>query len=413
MRRKFLTEHVVLFLFLNFGLFPVFLYGNPFQENRQTVVTGFGLRTEQTSTVSISEAWVNIRSGPGMKNGVIKVLPRGSKGEVIGMKSGWKLVRFDNGVTGWIYGNLLTTSAIPEYNNNSSDQNVISSLSSSFSRWERLLGSTKLNLDRFGNWWRIGRANNHYKRGDYQKAYDLAMSDSGNPLEAAYLQAKCLYKLGKYNEAREKLARIEPQLEDAAFVEKIDKITKPYIDEPIVFKFGGYDTIEQFRKKKANGARVGLESEEYYEKMVDIKTWKWKSAAAKKEFDSIAGIDCSGFVQRVQQELYADAAVKWPIPSRTSAAGFWSKSVSDEVNPGYRPPPPPGIRSGDIIGFDYGHNLYHHSMIFRGLDSKGNIKVVMMGDVPIEKTLTENDLENYKGTFRLKGMDKVRSLLTA
>jgi hypothetical protein len=66
-----------------------------------------------------------------------------------------------------------------------------------------------------------------------------------------------------------------------------------------------------------------------------------------------------------------------------------------------------------MILLDYGHNRYGHSMIYRGKDSAGNIRVVMMGDTAVEGVLAPEKFEFYKGTYRMNGMDQVRKTLTA
>lgn len=193
----------------------------------------------------------------------------------------------------------------------------------------------------------------------------------------------------------------------------LDAKAQPYIDEGVVFKFGGFDSVKSYQAKKAAGNRLGLNSDEYYEDFVDINTWKWRSAAAAKEFNTIAGLDCSGYVQRVQQDLFRAAGVSYPISGRTSTSGLWSGQFTTSVNPGVKPPPPPDIRPGDMILLDYGHNRYGHSMIYRGVDAKGNILVTQMGDTAEQHILPAEKFQFYKGTFRMKGMDQVRQKLLA
>ncbi|MFZ5951144.1 MAG: NlpC/P60 family protein, partial [Candidatus Rifleibacteriota bacterium] len=147
---------------------------------------------------------------------------------------------------------------------------------------------------------------------------------------------------------------------------------------------------------------------------VDIKTWKWRSKDAYQKFEKIGGIDCSGFVQRVQQQAFKKAGIKYPITQgRTSTSGLWSKKYTDEINPGVKPPPPPDIRPGDMILLDYGHNRYGHSMIYKGKDAAGNLIVIQMGATAEEAILPAHKYQYYKGTYRMKGMDQVRKNLTA
>lgn len=383
---------------------------SPFTANNVRVTTSSAVAAT-SSLVSISGSRVNVRSGPGLGNSVLKTLPRGTEGHVVAEKNGWKLVDFGNGLKGWVRGDLLSCGpATPEAASGSSDKN---SVNKSFTRWDKHLSGTTLNFLSVPKKWTLGRAWAAYEKGDWEKAYELAQEDSSNPLKAKYLMAKALYGLGKYSEAKEILSKIERTLEDVAFRQVIDAAAKPYIDEPIVFKFGGFDDLATYRKKKASGNRLGLNSGEYYDKFVDISTWEWKSKAAYKEFQQIGGIDCSGFVQRVQKDAYKKAGIEWPISGRTSTSGLWSEKNTKSINPGYRPPPPPDIRPGDMILLDYGHNRYGHSMIYRGVDANGNIHVVMMGDTAVESILSPEKYQYYKGTYRMDGMDEVRRKLTA
>ncbi|GAB4282576.1 MAG: hypothetical protein Kow0029_28200 [Candidatus Rifleibacteriota bacterium] len=401
-----------------------FAQNNPFDEENtvsdpQTSDSPFAI-TDSTAaadeTMEIDGSWVNVRSGPGIGNAVIKTLPRGSRGRKLQERNGWSKIDFGNGLIGWVYNKLLAKvdSDPQNTNDDSADSSTSVWVNKQFERWDRHLGGSLLDYTRFPWYWRLKRAYNAFNKGDYQSALSLAQAASGNQLEAAYMQAKCYAKLGNTDKAERLLKILEKHFEDIVMRQKLDEIAKPYIDEPIVFKFGGFDDIETYKKKKAQGNRLGLNSGEYYEKFVDIKTWKWRSKSAYEEFKKIGGIDCSGFVQKIQKEAFDKAGVKYPITQgRTSTSGLWSKKYTDEINPGVKPPPPPDIRPGDMILLDYGHNRYGHSMIYKGTDSKGNIIVLQMGDTAQEAILPAHKYQYYKGTFRMKGMDKAREMLTA
>ncbi|HOY68507.1 MAG TPA: SH3 domain-containing protein [Candidatus Ozemobacteraceae bacterium] len=363
------------------------------------------------SLVSINGSRVNVRSGPGTQNAVLQTLPRGTSGRVLAEKNGWKQVDFGNGLVGWVRADLLAAGTSASTISTSAGDRA--SVEKSIDRWSRHLSKTVLDYSKIPWYWKLGRAWSAFKKGNYEKAYELAQDDSSNPVLAKYLMARALYQMGKYSEAKALLAKIERTLEDAAFRQVIDAAAKPYIDEPVVFKFGGFDDVATYRKKKASDNRLGLNSAEYYDRFVDINTWKWKSKDAYNEFQKIGGIDCSGFVQRVQMDAYRQAGIKWPLDGRTSTSGLWSQKNTREINPGFRPPPPPGIRPGDMILFDYGHNRYGHSTIYRGIDANGNIRVVMMGDTAVECVLPPEKFQYYKGTYRMNGMDEVRKKLTA
>ncbi len=396
---------------------------NPFEDG-QTISTpqesDSPFSVSSVTEMAIDGSWVNVRSGPGTGNSVIKTLPNGTKGIKLQESYGWTQIDFGNGVVGWVYNKLLKNLGSTENvadnsaNQPSAPTSVALENEKQFDRWERHLGDDLFDYSKFPFWYYLKRANKAYLKGDYEKALKYARKSSGNPFESYFLQAKCLNKLGKADEAAKILSSMEKYLEDMVFQKKIDEIAAPYIDEPIVFKFGGFDDIETYKKKKAEGNRLGLNSGEYYEKYVDINTWKWRSKTAYNEFQGIAGIDCSGFVQMVQKNAFKEAGVKYPITSgRTSTSGLWSEKYTKAINPGYKPPPPPDIRPGDMILLDYGHNRYGHSMIYKGIDKHGNIKVIQMGDTAQESILPPEKYQYYKGAYRMDGMDEVRKALTA
>lgn len=424
MHRKHLLLRLVLVL-----LMPITFYGqacaqnNPFGQdtpvnNPQTSDSPFAVdgspQASQQTTFEISGDWVNVRSGPGTSNRVLKTLPRGTSGVMIGEKDGWYQIDFGNGLTGWVKGTLVNRTDSAAAASPTGNSAIAAANEKQFSRWERHLGGDLLNFKRFPWYWNLHRAQKSFEEGDFQKAYEQACRSSGNPLESAYMQAKCLNKLGQSKKAADMLKAMEKTLEDVVFTRKLEELAEPYISEPVVFKFGGFDHITTYRKKKYTGAPLGLESSEYYEKYVDINTWKWRSKEAHAEFQKIGGIDCSGFVQMITKEAYADARVKYPITTdRVSTSGLWSQKYTTSINPGVKPPPPPDIRPGDMILLDYGHNRYGHSMIYKGKDAQGNIVVMQMGATAETSILPAHKFEFYKGTYRMNGMDKVRKALTA
>jgi hypothetical protein len=401
---------------LNPGL--VLGQSNPFDEsnqvtNPQAVESPFSVEsTTNVAEFEIDGSWVNIRTGPGTNNSVIKTLPRGTKGKKLEERDGWSKIDFGDGLVGWVYNKLLAKVESAQAPQIQTADNTW--LDNQFERWDRHLGEDLLDYSKFPWWWRLSRAERAFKKGNYKSAYELARKASGNTLESAYMQAKCLAKMGKTEKAEKIMQILEKYFEDIVVTKKLENISKPYIDEPIVFKFGGFDDIDTYKNKKQDGNRLGLNSDEYYEKFVNIKTWKWRSKDAYNEFQKIGGIDCSGFVQRIQKEAFEKAGVKYPITTgRTSTRGLWSQKYTDEVNPGVKPPPPPDIRPGDMILLDYGHNRYGHSMIYKGRDGQGNIIVIQMGDTAQEAILPAHKYQYYKGTYRMKGMDQVRKSLTA
>lgn len=383
--------------------------------------TGEIALTDDNADVEIGRSWVNIRVGPGVQNSKVATLQKHTKGKVLEKKNGWKKIDFGNGIVGWVRGDLVDDLPATVKSTVSDKKDVVASANASstenqkqIAKWERHFGDDLLNYDKFPWWWRLKRASKNFEKGKYAKALKLAQKANGNVREALFMQAKCLEKLGNHEQAAKILKKLERNFEDQVIVKQLDAIAKPYIDEPVLFKFGGYDTAEEYHAKKADGAKLGLESKDYYEKYVDIKTWKWRSKDAHAEFNKIAGIDCSGFVQKIQKSAFDNAGVKFPIANgRTSTLGLASTKLSTSINPGITPPPPPDIRPGDMILLDYGHNRYGHSMIYRGTDANGNISVLQMGNTPVIGTLSPSKFKHYKGTYRMNGMDKVRETMTA
>ncbi len=392
------------------GFAPAVEAQAPFDTGIVPIIQGVTASTAP-KTMTVNCSMVNVRAGPGTNYAILKVLPRGTPGNVITAQNGWIKLEFAGGLKGWIRGDLLADGNAAPADTDAAKARAY--VTKSITRWDRHLGATTLSTKDLWWWSRLKRASSALEKGDWQEAYTLAQDDNTNPKLARYLMAKALAAGGKYAEAEKLLKSIERVLEDDAFNQVIDKMAKPYLEEPIAFKFGGFDHITAFRAKKAKGARVGLNSGEYYDKFVDINTWKWKSDAAYKEFQGIAGIDCSGFVQMVEREAFQEAGVSWPISGRTSTSGLWSGKYTKAIDPGYKPPPPPNARPGDLFLLDYGHNRYGHSMIYKGTDAQGNIRVVMMGDTAVETILAPEKYEFFKGAYRVNGMDQVRARLTA
>lgn len=404
--RRLLSVGVLTFLLLLFT-HSSFGQSDPFD------VTTISQTTAEYKVVAIDRAWVNVRTGPGTNHSILDCLPHGSEGKKIREKEGWYEIKFSDELTGFVRKDLVADITPAQVQPPAPPANLAAQNREQFERWNRHLGECLLDYSKFSWFWRLGRARRAFARGNYQTAYNLASRARGNPIEAAYMQAMALNEMGQPERAAEILSALEQTLEDKIIVNKLKKISQPYKDEPIVFKFGGFDDIDTYREKKAQGNRVGLNSSEYYERFVDINTWQWRSDSAYREFQSIGGIDCSGFVQLIQQEAYKQTDVSFPIRGRTSTSGLWSGKYADEINPGFAPPPPPDIRPGDMILLQYEHNRFGHSMIYKGLDAQGNIRVLQMGQTPEVTTLSPDRYQYYKGTYRMKGMDEVRNVITA
>lgn len=416
------------YIYAFFILMQTFLFAQIGTFNDEPIVVPSDVRSNYTDSdnqsiysidndnfVYINQYRVNLRSGPGTQYSVITVLPQNTKGKIIKKQNGWYFIDFGNNRKGWVRSDLVSKAPI-SYSSAEAEARAAKAnkLEKEFSRWDKHLGDTLLNFNSFPSYWTISKAWLAYRLGNYEEAYNLAQEASEyETVRGKYLMAKALYKLGRYEEADSILKKLNRVFEDAAMAKYVLLKAKPYLEEKVVFKFGGFDDIKTYKEKIRKGYRAGLESAEFYRDFVDINTWTWKSKEKYEEFQKIAGIDCSGYVQRVLQSLYTEAGVQYPIQGRTSTRGLWSGEYSVAINPGYRPPPPPEIRPGDMILFDYGHNRYGHSTIYLGQDSKGNIIVTQMGATAEIVALPPEKLQYYKGTYRLKGMDSVRQKILA
>ncbi len=56
---------------------------------------------------TVSGAYVNIRSGPGLNNKIITTASKGTGADILGSQNGWYNIRLSNGTAGWIAGWLF------------------------------------------------------------------------------------------------------------------------------------------------------------------------------------------------------------------------------------------------------------------------------------------------------------------
>lgn len=56
----------------------------------------------------VSGTRVNMRAGPGTEHGIVTVLSRGARTEVLETKDGWARIRAEDGTTGWMSARLLS-----------------------------------------------------------------------------------------------------------------------------------------------------------------------------------------------------------------------------------------------------------------------------------------------------------------
>ncbi len=195
------------------------------------------------------------------------------------------------------------------------------------------------------------------------------------------------------------------------FSEAVD----PWVKEGVVFKFGGYDSLDEYKRKIKAGNRPGLKSDEYFEKYVDKKTWQYKSEEARREYDKIAGIDCAGFVQKIYTELCRKNGIEPPVSYKVSGFELETPKFSTRMKDDGAIPPK-SAKPGDFISLKptdptgWGHIVY-----FAGRNASGTPMVVESAGIGkvVYRPMPDSYYSRYIGTYRFNEMDKIREKATA
>jgi hypothetical protein len=131
---------------LNFQPGAAVAQNNPFEVG--TVRPEQSVRTvANTEKLEINGSWVNVRSGPGTENDVVKTLPRGSAGTKIAEKNGWSQIDFGAGLIGWVRNDLVTRVTAPSAGAPTTSRvtnNLAAANAAQFERWNRHLGKDLL-----------------------------------------------------------------------------------------------------------------------------------------------------------------------------------------------------------------------------------------------------------------------------
>ncbi len=250
-----------------------------------------------------------------------------------------------------------------------------------------------------------------YENGDYEKAesifskLNIRYPDS---LKYKYLYSASLMGSGKIDEANKLLNGINQSIEESKFLTAYHSVTDPYVNERVAFKIGGFDSIDQYREKVMSGNKIELHSDEYYEKYIDKKTWNWKSSAARKEFESIGGIDCGGLCQRVYMEMCNKAGFTPPFSSKLPSASLKSEKYSKRIKDDGKIPPL-ASKPGDIM-FLSKHDGWGHAFIFDGWNEQGQPMIVEASGEGycMRRPMPDRYYSRYDGTHRWNKMDEIR-----
>jgi len=251
------------------------------------------------------------------------------------------------------------------------------------------------------------------QKGDYAAAlegFNAVLKKDPTNRQAIYYKIQCFAGSGDTAEAEKLAAVLKQNLKDEAWTKAFKNATDPWVEAQVAFKIGGFDSLDEYKKKIAAGNRKELHSDEYYEKYVSQKTWNYYSPKAKKEFDSIAGIDCGGLVQRVYMDLCKQNGVKPPFNSKLPGRQLQNYATQLKEDGGI---PPLAAKPGDFILLKE-HDGWGHAFYYAGRDSEGFPLIVEAsgeGKV-LARRMPERYYQYYDGTYKFKDMDKIRDKMS-
>ncbi len=222
------------------------------------------------------------------------------------------------------------------------------------------------------------------------------------------LKQKLVTKEEYYNAVKE----LERHEENIRAFNLVMKFVQPYVEAQVAFKIGGFDTAEQFKEKVKKGYKVGLHSDEMFEKYINPKTWRFYSKKAQKEFYNVAGVDCAGFVQRVMLQIADANKIKTSIPRYKIPGSRLLKYTRPIPEDGHIPPK--SLRPGDLIFLkhdtaDADGIRWGHFFMFMGYTEKGDVLIAEASsslERVVVRPLPPRYLNFYKGAARFKVMDE-------
>lgn len=252
-----------------------------------------------------------------------------------------------------------------------------------------------------------------FQKGNYAAAsakFEQARAKDPKNKNILYYLALSKIKEGKSAEAEPIIASMHSQLKDEKWNEVFRSFTDPWVEAEVAFKIGGFDSLEQYKQKIAAGNRKELHGDEYYEKYVNPRTYKYYSESARKEFESIAGIDCGGFVQRVYMDMCKKNGITPPfnykVPGR-QLQDYGIQLKEDGLIP------PMTAKPGDFILLKE-HDGWGHAFYFAGRDKNGTPLIVEAsgeGKV-LARPMPDRYYQWYQGTYKFKDMDKIREKMS-
>ncbi|HNY10713.1 MAG TPA: tetratricopeptide repeat protein [Candidatus Wallbacteria bacterium] len=250
--------------------------------------------------------------------------------------------------------------------------------------------------------------------GNFAKAeenFQTALNKDSSNKQALFYLAEAKAKNGKTAEAEKILQKLNSQYKDDAWAKAFKNVTDPWVEAEVAFKIGGFDSLDDYKKKVAAGNRKELHGDEYYEKYVNPNTFNYYSKSAQKEFESIAGIDCGGFVQRVYMDLCKQNGIKAPFNSKVPGReleSYATQITDDGIIP------PMTTKPGDFIILKE-HDGWGHAFYFTGRDKDGRPLIVeASGEGKIlARPMPDRYYAYYGGTYKFKDMDKIREKMSA
>ncbi len=252
-----------------------------------------------------------------------------------------------------------------------------------------------------------------FQKGNYAGAsakFEQAAKKDPKNKNILYYLALSKIKEGKPAEAEPFINSMHNQLKDEKWSGVFRSFTDPWVEADVAFKIGGFDSLDQYKKKIAAGNRKELHGDEYYEKYVNPRTFNYYSESARKEFESIAGIDCGGFVQRVYMDMCEKNGIKPPfnykVPGR-QLQNYGTQLADDGIIP------PMSAKPGDFILLKE-HDGWGHAFYFAGRDKNGTPLIVEAsgeGKV-LARPMPDRYYQWYQGTYKFKDMDKIREKMS-
>lgn len=252
-----------------------------------------------------------------------------------------------------------------------------------------------------------------FQKGNYAAAsakFEQARAKDPKNKNILYYLSLSKIKEGKSSEAEPIINSMYNQLKDEKWDSVFRSFTDPWVEANVAFKIGGFDSLDQYKQKIAAGNRKELHGDEYYEKYVNPRTYQYYSESARKEFESIAGIDCGGFVQRVYMDMCKKNGITPPFSYKVPGRQLQNYGIQLKDDGMI---PPMTAKPGDFILLKE-HDGWGHAFYFAGRDKDGTPLIVEAsgeGKV-LARPMPDRYYQWYQGTYKFKDMDKIREKMS-